>query len=198
MLSKYLLNIFFLKKINKFSIIIFVIIFISRIFTSALADSFSLDSELQQVSPGLQDSSRYSGLSQQYCSLNGLSSSSDFQLFQSPYQTFEDRSNRTNYKFYHYHPHVPQLSLFSSKVEVFTSLFAFFDFHFVVRRNGKIHYTVRSLFSIITKSGLLVRIRCSICISENFIHFLHKSRFRFELITFSGNVKFIGLTHIMR
>ena len=46
-----------------------------------LAKDFSLESEGLQVSSGLQDSSQYSGWSQQCCSLNGLNSSTDHQLF---------------------------------------------------------------------------------------------------------------------
>ena len=46
-------------------------------------------SELLQVSSGLQDSSQYSGRPQQCCSLDGLDSPSDFQLFQSPFQAFD-------------------------------------------------------------------------------------------------------------
>ena len=42
----------------------------------------------QQVFSRLQDSSQYYGWSQQYCSLDDLCLSSDFQLFQSLYQTF--------------------------------------------------------------------------------------------------------------
>ena len=47
-----------------------------KFFTSALADGLSLESEWQQVSSSLQDSSQYSGRSQQYCSLDCLHSSS--------------------------------------------------------------------------------------------------------------------------
>ena len=47
--------------------IIIIIIIINHsleLFTSALADGFSLESEWQQVSSSLQDSSQYSGRSQ--------------------------------------------------------------------------------------------------------------------------------------
>ena len=44
--------------------IIIIIIIHSELFTSALADGFSLESEWQQVSLSLQDSSQYSGRSQ--------------------------------------------------------------------------------------------------------------------------------------
>ena len=51
-------------------------------FTPALADGFSLVSGRQQVSSCHQDSSQYSVQSQQCCSLDGLDSTFDFQLFQ--------------------------------------------------------------------------------------------------------------------
>ena len=47
-------------------------------FTRELADNHSLRSKWQQVSSGLQDSSEYSGRSQQYYNLDGLDSSSEF------------------------------------------------------------------------------------------------------------------------
>ena len=43
---------------------IFIIIHFLELFPSALVDSFSLESEWQQVSSSLQDSSQYSGRSQ--------------------------------------------------------------------------------------------------------------------------------------
>ena len=49
-------------------------------FTKALADGFSLELEWQKVSSSLQDSSQYSGRSQQCYSVKGLGSFSDFQL----------------------------------------------------------------------------------------------------------------------
>ena len=64
--------------------------------TPASADGLSQESGRQQVSSGLEDSSRYSGRSQEYCSLDGHHSSSDFQIFQLSFQTFLDRSKRTN------------------------------------------------------------------------------------------------------
>ena len=57
-------------------------------FPSALA-YLSQESNLQQVSPGIQDSSQYSGQSQQYFSLDGLDLSADFQFFQSSFNTWK-------------------------------------------------------------------------------------------------------------
>ena len=53
------------------------------------------------------------------------------------FQAFWDRSKCTNYNWYHRHPHTPQL--FSSKFQVFASLFAFFYFHSLVCWNDKIY-----------------------------------------------------------
>ena len=78
-----------------------------RVFHTRLADGFSLELEWQQVSSSLQNSSQYSGLSQQYCSLDGLHSSY-FQVLQSLYQTIGDCTERTNYNWYHSRFHVPQ------------------------------------------------------------------------------------------
>ena len=51
-------------------------------FTSALADGFSLEFELQQVSSSLQDSSQNSGRFQLCCRLDGLHSYANFQVLQ--------------------------------------------------------------------------------------------------------------------
>ena len=59
-------------------------------FTPVLVDSLSLESEWQQISSGLQDSSQYSSRSHQCCSEEYLDSSSDFQfssLFSCPSKT---------------------------------------------------------------------------------------------------------------
>ena len=47
--------------------------------------------------------------------------------------------------------------LFSGKVQPHFSLFVFFDFHSVVHRDGKVHYTVGShaFFFFISRSSLL-------------------------------------------
>ena len=77
-------------------------------FILALADSLSLDSEWQHITSSLQGSF-------QWCSLDGLSSSSYFRLFQFLSQVFGDSSKCVNYNRYHRHLHVPHLSLFSGK-----------------------------------------------------------------------------------
>ena len=93
--------------INPFFYIITIYYFIPcEFFALELAGSLSLESE----SP--QDSFQYSGRSQQYFSLKGFDSS-DFQFFQSLFQAFRNCSKLTNYSWYLFYRHVPQL-FFSS------------------------------------------------------------------------------------
>ena len=61
------------------------LIYSLRVSTSVLADSFSLEFEWQQVSSSLQDSSQYSGRSQQCCHLDSLYPSANFQVLQDYY-----------------------------------------------------------------------------------------------------------------
>ena len=58
---------------------------------------------------------------------------------------------------------------FSSKVGVLISLFTFFQFYSVVRRDSKVDNFVNSLFLllIIIRSGLLAEMRWSFCISKS-------------------------------
>ena len=77
-------------------------------FTSALDNRLLLESEWQ-VSSILRDSFKYSGRSQQCCSLDCLLSSSYFQVLQSLYQSFGDCTKSTNYNWYNCQFHVPHL-----------------------------------------------------------------------------------------
>ena len=92
-----------------FIIIIFIITLLiwEFFYAAALADSFSLEFEWKQVSSSLQESSQYSGQSRQCFNLDGLNSSSSFQVLQSLYQSFGDCTECTNYIWYHRHFHVP-------------------------------------------------------------------------------------------
>ena len=65
----------------------------------------------QQVSSSLQNSSQYSGWSQQCCSLDGLNSSSDFQLFQSLYRTLGDRCKRTKKNYYYCYNYLKEIGI---------------------------------------------------------------------------------------
>ena len=64
--------------------------------------------------------SQYSGWFQLCYSLDGLNSSSYFQIFLSLYQSFGDCTQSPNYNLYHCHFHVPQF--FNSLVRSFFSL----------------------------------------------------------------------------
>ena len=67
-----------------------IILLIWEFFIPALVNGFPLESEWQQVSSSLQDSSQYSSWSQQCWSLDGLHSFFYFQVLQSLYQFFDD------------------------------------------------------------------------------------------------------------
>ena len=62
---------------------VFITTYSLEFFTSALADGLSQEFKWQQVSSNLQDYSQYSGRSQQGRNLDGLHSSSNFQVLQS-------------------------------------------------------------------------------------------------------------------
>ena len=66
-------------------------------FTPVLANGFSLEFEQQLVSSSLHNFSPYSDRSQLSCSLDGLHSSSYFQVLQSLYQFFGNCTKSTNY-----------------------------------------------------------------------------------------------------
>ena len=91
--------------------------------------------------------------------MEGLHSSSNFQVLQTLYQSFVDCTKRANYNGYHRHFHVPQFFQFFF-------LFAFFRFYPVVSRNGKVRYSADLLFFFLLSQGL-VEIRRSIRISKS-------------------------------
>ena len=82
-----------------------------KFFTPALADDLSLESEWQQVTSGLQDSSQYSSWPKKCWSLGDLCLSSNFQLTQALYQDFGYCSEYTNCNWYHHHFFVASLGL---------------------------------------------------------------------------------------
>ena len=104
--------------------------------TPALADGYCpLETEWQQVSSSLQDSSQYSSRSQQCCSLNGLISNSA-SPFTNPLVTIPSAlftiGITDTFMF-----HIFQLS---NKVD----LFDFFQFYPIVCRNAKVLYSAGS------------------------------------------------------
>ena len=76
-------------------IIVFILL-LWEFFTLALADGFWLGFEWQQISSSFLGSSQYSGRSFSICSLNGRHSSSNSQVLQSLYQSFDDCTKSTN------------------------------------------------------------------------------------------------------
>ena len=131
-----------------------------KFFTLALVGGLSLESEWHQVFSSLPDSTQYSDLSQHYCSPEGSDFSSDFQFLKFFFQQFGDRSKSTSNYSYHCHSHVPQLSLFPGKVQVFVYLCAFMDYILRSIRTAKsTRCQVIFLLLISTLSDLLVGIR---------------------------------------
>ena len=125
-----------------------VLFYLLRIFTPVIAGRLSLVSEWQQVSSGHLHSSKYSSWSQQFCSLNGLDSSIDFQIYQAFSQDFETvpstptATGITVTPIFH--------SSFSSLAKsMYLFIFLLSYFHSVIRQWGKIHKTTNSLFFIL-------------------------------------------------
>ena len=100
-----------------------------------------------KVSSGLQDSSQYSGRSQQCCSMNGLDSFSDFQLFQ---PSFSSLFKWASDNWYYRNLQVPQLSLLSRKTKHFFIFFVYL-FCILIRKERK----SSTFLLIITSSGLV-------------------------------------------
>ena len=75
-------------------------ILLCEFFTPGLADGLSLESEWQQVSSCLQDSSQYSIRPERYSSLDYLHSFFDFHILQPSYYASGDHSKSTNYNWF--------------------------------------------------------------------------------------------------
>ena len=92
-------------------------------------DRFSLKSEWQQVSLGLQDSS---DCSSQCCNLNDHNSSSDFLSHQSLFQSLGNCFSPANH-YYLCHFHDPQIFHFSGNIQCSLDFFFFFFSPFLTR-----------------------------------------------------------------
>ena len=134
-------------------------------FAPTLADGLSQEFEWQLVSSCLQDSSQYSGRSQQCSSLDWLLSSSYFQVLQFLYQSFSDCANSNNYNWYHRQFHVPQFFFFNSLARSGYSSFFSFSFNFtVISRDRKVY----KLFFLLLLLGLVVWLKLSnLFVSQN-------------------------------
>ena len=121
--------------------IIIIVIIPSEFFTRTLADGLSLESEWEQISTGVQDSSQYSSRSKQRETLNGIDSSSDFQLFQALSKLLATVPNEPisigiTVTIFH--------SFLSSLAR--SKNLSLFDFPSVVRKDGKVHYNNNNYF----------------------------------------------------
>ena len=65
-----------------------------------------------------------------------------------PFSDLGVRYKSTNYNWYHRHNYVPKLFQLLGKIEVIVNLFILLYFHSLIRRNGKIHKTKTSFFSL--------------------------------------------------
>ena len=80
------------------------------------------------------------------------------------------RAKSTNHNWYNCHLYIPLFFQFSSKVKLLISLFTFFQFYSMVRRDSKVDNFTDFLFFfllIIIRSGLLAEIRWSVFISKS-------------------------------
>ena len=103
-----------------------------------------------------------------YC-LDGLHSSSYFQVLQSFYQSFGDCTKSTNYNWYKIHFHVPQFVRSQARSR-YLSLFSH-SFNFTLWSAGLAKSTILLVvfiyfLLIIIRSGLLAEIRWSVSISN--------------------------------
>ena len=134
-------------------------------FAPALADGLSLESEWQQVSSSLQDLPQYS-----------LKYAVDWIVSARPLISKSYNPFTNSLRIVRSAPitigitvtFMFNIFLFSGKVLVLNSLFAFSYFHFVVRRDDKVYYLTGS-FLLLTRSGRLARIRWSVSVSENIV-----------------------------
>ena len=114
-------------------IIIVVVVTPFSVSTQALAGGFCLEFGWQQVSYSLKDSSQYSFHPQRFSNLDGLPSSSYFQVLQFWYHSFGVCTKRNNYIRYNCHLyhvphvfpliHVPHVFRFPTKVDSLLILF---------------------------------------------------------------------------
>ena len=130
-------------------LLLLLLLFLFGFFTPVLTDGFSLEFEWQQVSSSLQDSSQYSGRSQQCCSLDGLHSFSYFQVLQSLYQSFCDSTKSANYNWYNRHFHVPLSSIPSQSPSPYLSFRSLLIFLFRQPRQQSLQFCEFSFFVVV-------------------------------------------------
>ena len=92
------------------------------------------------MSAGLRDFSEYSSRLLQFSGLDGLSYSAGLQFHQFLFQVFGNRSQFTNYDWYHSDFHVSQLFFIPEERCKYLLYLVSSYFHSVVTLNAKIHY----------------------------------------------------------
>ena len=98
--------------------------------------------------------------------MDGLNSSSYFQVLQSLYRSFGDCTKRTKYDWHHRHFHVPQFFNFLTR-SMYLSFFSL-SFSFTLWLIGTTKSTIRQvLFFCLFRSGRLAKTRRSIFISKS-------------------------------
>ena len=165
------LSFFLLLSIPLSKLLLLLLLLFAIFFTSALVDGHSMESERQQISSSLPDSSHNFGRPPQCCSFNDLCSFSDFQLFQPPFQVLG----------------IVLISLISIGITVILRSIAFFFSSVIRSKYLSLHFLWFSIsgplwrqcslfgwfsfffFFLLTISSpvLLVGIRWSVCISKS-------------------------------
>ena len=135
-----------------------------KFFLLTLADGLSLEA----VTISLQDSSQYSGQFQQFCNLDGLNSSLNFQLFQLPFQLFGDYSE---YDWVSPSPAYSTAFLVLKQGSRTCLAFCFLGFSLCGplgwKRQLCSKFSLFFFFFIIIRSDLLAEIRWYVCISKS-------------------------------
>ena len=106
-------------------------------FTWSFADGFSLQLVLKHVFSGFHAALEYVGQPEECCNLLGLEFSSDFELFQPPFQAFREGSIRVSYNWNHVICRFYKFFILWQGLRII-SLFTFFNFHSLVNWIAKI------------------------------------------------------------
>ena len=162
-------------------------------FIPALTDGYLLKFKWERVSSSLQDSSKYSGRSQQCSTLDWLHSFSYFPVLQTFYQSFGDCTECTNYNWYHRHCHIPHFLLFPSKVEVLIFHFPSILLWGHLRQQSKQFCKFSCFFLIIIMSSRLAEIRWSVCVSKSQRSYYYYHYYSSEFFTPASDWLFPGV-----
>ena len=139
-----------------------LLLLLLEFFSSVLPDGLSLEFEWQQVSSSLQDSSQYSGWS-----LDGLHSSSNFQVLYSLWKSFSYWTESANDNWYNCHPYV--FSIPKQGRGTYPSFHILSDLYCGQPGQQSSQFCKFSFLCvlIIIRSRLLAEIRWSVCMSKS-------------------------------